>query len=138
MTKTIIIVDDIYFVRKTIQEILVQAHYQVIAEADNGASAVDLYSKLRPDLVTMDVVMPEMSGIEACQKILKMNHQAKVIMISAMGQESMMMEAIEAGACDYLLKPFTSQDILKATARALQGDQGNLAANAKDEYSIPR
>jgi len=77
MTKTIIIVDDIYFVRKTIQEILVQAHYQVIAEADNGASAVDLYSKLRPDLVTMDVVMPEMSGIEACQKNSKNESSSK-------------------------------------------------------------
>jgi two-component system chemotaxis response regulator CheY len=131
MTRTIIIVDDIYFVRKTIQEILLQAHYEVIAEAENGASAVDLYSKLRPDLVTMDVVMPDMSGIEACQKILKINDQAKVIMISAMGQESIMMEAIEAGACDYLLKPFSSQDILNAAARALQGDREKMTAHTK-------
>jgi two-component system, chemotaxis family, chemotaxis protein CheY len=122
MAKTVLIVDDVAFVRKTLGDILTEAHYQVVGEAADGMEAVDLYGKLRPDLVTMDVVMPKMSGIEATRKIIKADKNAKVVIISAMGQEALVMEAINVGARDYILKPFTADDVLKTVERALMGD----------------
>ena len=123
MAKTVLIVDDIAFVRKTLSDILTQAHYQVVGEAADGIEACQLYQKLRPDIVTMDVVMPQMSGIDAARRILKMDRHAKIVIISAMGQENLLMEAINVGARDYLLKPFTAQDVLKTVERALMSDQ---------------
>ena len=131
MAKTVLIVDDIPFVRKTLAEILISAHYQVIGEAADGNEAIDLYIKLRPDVVTMDVVMPQMSGIDACRKIMKIDKKAKIVMISAMGQENLVMEAIDVGAKDYVLKPFTSQDVLKAVDRALRGEGTTLSRGTK-------
>lgn len=122
MPKTVLIVDDIAFVRKTLTDILRQAHYHIVAEAADGAEAVSLYTQHKPDIVTMDIVMPQMSGIEATRKILKINPRAKVIIISAMGQENLVMEAVNVGACDYVLKPFTSEDILKSMERAIKMD----------------
>jgi len=122
MAKTVLIVDDISFVRKTLSDILTQAHYQVIGEAADGSEAVHLYMKLRPDVVTMDVVMPQMSGIDATRKILKIDKSAKIVIISAMGQENLVMEAINVGAKDYILKPFTAEDVVKTIERALVGD----------------
>lgn len=119
MAKTVLIVDDVAFVRKTLTEILTDAHYQVIGEAKDGVEAIDLYTKHRPDLVTMDIVMPKLSGLEAAQRILKMNKDAKIIVISAMGQESLVMEAINVGVRDYIIKPFSSTDVLKTVERAL-------------------
>jgi two-component system chemotaxis response regulator CheY len=123
MAKTVLIVDDIAFVRKTLSEILVQAHYEIIGEASDGNEAVNLYTKLRPDIVTMDVVMPQMSGIDATRRIMKINKEAKVVIISAMGQENLVMEAINVGAKDYILKPFNTEDVLKTIERALLGEQ---------------
>jgi two-component system chemotaxis response regulator CheY len=123
MAKTVLIVDDIAFVRKTLSEILVQAHYEIIGEASDGNEAVNLYMKLRPDIVTMDVVMPQMSGIDATRRIMKINKEAKVVIISAMGQENLVMEAINVGAKDYILKPFNTDDVLKTIERALLGEQ---------------
>ena len=131
MAKTVLIVDDIPFVRKTLTEILTAAHYSVIGEAADGNEAIELYIKLRPDVVTMDVVMPQMSGIEACRKIMKIDKKAKIVMISAMGQENLLMEAIDVGAKDYVLKPFTSQDVLKAVDRALRGEGATVSRGAK-------
>lgn len=122
MTKTVLIVDDIAFVRKTLSEIFMQAHYQVVGEAENGLEAIKQYQKLKPDLVTMDIVMPEMSGIEATRKITRINPAAKVIIISAMGQEQLVMEAINVGAADYILKPFTAQEVIKTAERVLHID----------------
>ena len=122
MAKTVLIVDDVAFVRKTLSDILTEAHYRVVGEAADGVEAVQMYQQVRPDIVTMDVVMPQMSGIEATRKIVKMDKNAKVVIISAMGQESLVMEAINVGAKDYILKPFSSQDVLKTVERALQGD----------------
>jgi two-component system, chemotaxis family, chemotaxis protein CheY len=118
MAKTVLIVDDVAFVRKTLSEILTEAHYQVVGEAADGAEAVNLYMKLRPDIVTMDIVMPEMSGIDATRRILKYDKMARVVIISAMGQENLVMEAINVGAKDYLLKPFSSADVVKTIERA--------------------
>jgi two-component system chemotaxis response regulator CheY len=127
MAKTVLIVDDIAFVRKTLTDILIQAHYQVVGEAADGADAVHLYSKLRPDIVTMDIVMPLMSGIDASRKILKLDKNAKIVIISAMGQENLVMEAINVGAKDYILKPFTAADVIKTVEKALGLDGANVS-----------
>ena len=118
MSKSVMIVDDVAFVRKTLREIFTRARYNVVGEAADGDEAIKLYIKLRPDLVTMDVVMPKMSGIEATRKLVKIDTSAKILIVSAMGQDSLIMEAINAGAKDYILKPFSSADILKAAERA--------------------
>ncbi len=122
MAKKVLIVDDVPFVRKTLSEILTAAHYEVVGEASDGHEAISLYQQLRPDLVTMDVVMPRMSGLEATRAILKMDKDARIVIISAMGAESLVMEAVNVGAKDYLLKPFSAADVLKTIERALIDD----------------
>lgn len=117
--KKILIVDDVAFVRKTLSDIFTQAGYQVVGEAADGQEAIDRYVETRPDMVTMDVVMPQMSGIEATKKILKLDKEACIVIISAMGQENLVMEAINVGARDYVLKPFSAADVLKTTEKAL-------------------
>lgn len=137
MAKTVLIVDDVAFVRKTLAEILTKAHYQVVGEASDGAEAVNLYTKLRPDIVTMDIVMPQMSGIEATRRILKADKNAKVVIISAMGQENLVMEAINVGAKDYVLKPFSSDEILKTIERGLADEgshSGSRASHAEPKF----
>jgi len=125
MAKTILVVDDIAFVRKTLTEILTEAHYEVIGQAADGREAINLYTKLKPDLVTLDLVMPNMSGIEAARQITKMDPSSRIIMITAMAHENLIMEAINSGARDYVLKPFTTPDILKALDRAFKDYTGN-------------
>ena len=129
MAKTVLVVDDIAFVRKTLTKILTDAQYQVVGEAADGNEAVNMFAKLRPDVVTMDVVMPQLSGIEATRKILRIDKNAKVVMISAMGQENLIMEAINVGVKDYILKPFVAEDILRTLERALAGEQAVLGRN---------
>jgi len=131
--RRVLIVDDVAFVRKTLSEILTEAHFQVIGEAADGAEAVEMYARLRPDVVTMDVVMPNMSGIEATKKIIKLDKSARVVIISAMGQESLVMEAINVGAKDYILKPFSSKDILSTVERALVDETQLLSRGAHRE-----
>lgn len=117
MAKNVLICDDVAFVRSTLSRILVQAGYQVVGEAKDGQEAIQMYAKLRPDVVTMDIVMPMMSGIEATRKIVKMDKEAKIVIITAMGQENFVMEAINAGARDYLIKPFKSEEVLRTLDR---------------------
>ena len=133
MAKTVLVVDDVAFVRKTLTDILTEAHYQVVGEAADGAKAVELYGKLRPDLVTMDVVMPIMSGIDATRRIMKADKDARIVIISAMGQESLVMEAINVGAKDYILKPFSSLDVLKTLERALLDESQMMNRNSLRE-----
>jgi two-component system chemotaxis response regulator CheY len=130
MAKTVLIVDDVPFVRKTLAQILTDAQYQVVGEASDGAQAIELFQKLRPDLVTMDIVMPKMSGIDATRKIVKMSKNARVIVISAMGQENLVMEAINVGASDYILKPFTAADVIKTVEFVLMSASDKSAARA--------
>lgn len=126
MAKTALIVDDMAFVRKTLSTLLSQAHYQVIGEAADGAEAVKLYTKLRPDFVTMDIVMPMLSGIEATRKIIATDKEARIIIISAMSQENLIMEAIHAGAKDFIQKPFNKTEVIKTIERALKDPAGSL------------
>jgi two-component system, chemotaxis family, chemotaxis protein CheY len=121
MAKSVLIVDDVIFVRKTIAKILSEAHYQIVGEAENGVEAYESYARLRPDFVTMDLVMPKMSGIEATRNILKLDKEARIIVITAMEQEHLVMESINAGAKDYLLKPFSREDLLKAVEHLFSG-----------------
>jgi two-component system, chemotaxis family, chemotaxis protein CheY len=115
----ILVVDDAAFMRMMLKNILVQNGYEVVGEATNGAEAVDRYKELKPDLVTMDITMPEMDGISAVREIKKINTGARVIMCSAMGQQSMVLEAIQAGARDFIVKPFQADRVLEAVKKAL-------------------
>jgi two-component system chemotaxis response regulator CheY len=116
----ILIVDDAKFMRLTLNNILKKAQHEVVAEADNGHKAVKLYRELEPDLVTMDITMPEMDGIEAVKQIKSEFPDAKIIMCSAMGQQKMVVEAIEAGAKDFLVKPFDEHRVIDAINRVLK------------------
>ena len=113
----ILIVDDAAFMRMMIKDILTKNGYEVVAEEANGVEAVELYKSHQPDLVTMDITMPEMDGIEAVKQIKAVNPAAKVIMCSAMGQQSMVMDAIKAGANDFIVKPFQADRVLEAVKK---------------------
>ena len=119
MGKRVLIVDDAAFMRMMIRNILTKSGYDVVGEAENGAAAVALYKELRPDVVTMDITMPEMDGIEGVRQIRKIDPNANIIMVSAMGQQAMVMEAIQAGAKDFIVKPFQQERILQAIERVL-------------------
>jgi two-component system chemotaxis response regulator CheY len=117
--KRILIVDDAAFMRMMIKNIVTKNGFEVIGEAENGQVAVELYKQHKPDLVTMDITMPEMNGIEGVKAIRKIDPNANVIMCSAMGQQAMVMEAIQAGAKDFIVKPFQQDRILQAIERVM-------------------
>lgn len=119
MGARIFIVDDAAFMRMMLKDILLQNGYQIAGEADNGRSAVEKYQELRPDLTTMDITMPEMDGIDAVKEIKKLDPNANIIMCSAMGQQAMVIDAIQAGARDFLVKPFHPDRVLEAVRKAL-------------------
>ena len=110
----VLIVDDAAFMRISIKNMLTKNGYEVIGEAENGAIGVEMYKELKPDIVTMDITMPEMSGLDALKEIIKTDAQAKVVMVSAMGQEAMVREAIVSGAKGFIVKPFKEEGILAA------------------------
>lgn len=116
----ILVVDDAKFMRMTLSNILRKANHEVIGEGENGEEAVELYRKLLPDLVTMDITMPIMGGLDAMKAIKKEFPTAKVIMCSAMGQQKMVVEAIEAGAKDFIVKPFDESRVMDAVNRVLR------------------
>lgn len=114
MAHKVLIVDDAMFMRAMIRDILVNSgRFEVVGEAANGQECLELYPKVRPDLVTMDIVMPQMDGIEATREILKFDPQARVVMCSALGQEALVIESIAAGAKDFIVKPFSAEKVLK-------------------------
>jgi len=117
LAKTVLIVDDALFMRNLLRDIFEPAGWEVVAEAENGLQAVEQFRKHTPDLVTMDIVMPEMGGIDAMKKILFEYPQARVVMCSALGQESMVLEAIKSGARDFIVKPFQDAQVLEVVAR---------------------
>ncbi len=119
MSHTVLVCDDAIFMRTMISDILTQAGYEVVGEAETGSQAVERYQQLRPDLVTMDIVMPDMGGIDAVREIMKIDPAAKVLMCSAMGQQALVIEAIQAGAKDFVVKPFQPSRVLEAVQRVL-------------------
>jgi two-component system, chemotaxis family, chemotaxis protein CheY len=123
MAPSVLIVDDALFMRMMIKDILSKDGLDVIGEAENGVEAVKKYAELHPDLVTMDIVMPEMDGIEAVRNIMKLDPAARVLMCSAMGQQPLVVEALEAGAKDFIIKPFQPSKVVEAVRKALQGDE---------------
>ncbi len=119
MAQTVLICDDAIFMRTMIGDILTQAGFQIVGEAETGLQAVEKYRALKPDLVTMDIVMPDMGGIDAVREIIKEDPGAKVLMCSAMGQQALVIEAIQAGARDFVVKPFQPSRVLEAVQRVL-------------------
>ncbi len=119
MGKSILIVDDAAFMRMMIKDILVKNGFTIAGEAENGVQAVEKYRELTPDLVTMDITMPEMDGIDALKQIREINPGAKIIMCSAMGQQAMVIDAIQAGAKDFIVKPFQAERVIEAIQKVL-------------------
>lgn len=125
MLRRVLIVDDAAFMRMMIKNIITKNGYEVVGEAENGVVAVELYKQLKPDLVTMDITMPEMDGIAGVKAIRALDPGANIIMVSAMGQQAMVMEAIQAGAKDFIVKPFQQERILQAMERVLARAEHN-------------
>lgn len=119
MAIKVLVVDDAAFMRMMIKDILSKNGYEVVGEAENGLKAVEKYQELKPDLTTMDITMPEMDGITAVKEIKKVDPNAKVIMCSAMGQQAMVIEAIQSGARDFIVKPFQPDRVLEAIRKAV-------------------
>ena len=119
MANKVLIVDDAAFMRMMIKDILEKNGYDVVGEVSNGLVAVDLYKKEKPDVVTMDITMPDMDGIEAVKQIRTFDPNAKIIMCSAMGQQSMVMDAIKSGAKDFIVKPFQADRVLEAIKKVI-------------------
>ena len=119
MSYKVLVCDDALFMRAMIRQILEQAGYEVVAEAEDGHQAVDKYKQCKPDLVTMDIVMPNMGGIDTVREIVQIDPKARILICSAMGQDALASEAMDAGAKEYIVKPFQSVHILEAAERAL-------------------
>ena len=119
MAKSILICDDAAFMRMMIKDILVKNGYNIAGEAENGLKAVEKYAETKPDLVLMDITMPEMDGIQALKEIKKIDGGAKVIMCSAMGQQAMVIESIQAGAKDFIVKPFQAERVIEAVKKVV-------------------
>jgi two-component system, chemotaxis family, chemotaxis protein CheY len=119
MARTVLICDDAQFMRTMLGEILRQADFEVVGEAGTGAEAVERFRELRPNLVTMDIVMPDMGGIDAVRSIVGEFPDARILMCSAMGQQALVIEAIQAGARDFVVKPFQPSRVLEAVQRVI-------------------
>lgn len=119
MEKRILICDDATFMRMMIKDILIKNGYEVAGEAENGLVAIEKYNELKPDLVLMDITMPEMDGITALKKIVESDSEAKIIMCSAMGQQSMVIDSIQAGAKDFIVKPFQAERVVEAVQKVV-------------------
>ncbi len=114
---SVMIVDDASFMRLNLKNILQGDDYEIAGEAENGREAVEKYQELNPDIVTMDITMPEMDGLEAIKAIKDIDPGAKIVVVSAMGQQKMVIEAIEAGAEDFIVKPFKDERVLEALGK---------------------
>lgn len=119
MSNGILVVDDAAFMRMMVKDVLSKNGFTIAGEAENGAKAIEKFKELNPDLVIMDITMPEVDGIQAVKEIKKINAAAKVIMCSAMGQQAMVIEAIQAGAKDFIVKPFQAERIVEAVKKVL-------------------
>lgn len=119
MGKSVLVCDDAAFMRMMVKDVLIKNGYSIAGEAENGRKAIDKYGELSPDLVLMDINMPEMNGMEALKKIMRIDANAKVVMCSIMGQQAMIDEAIQSGAKGFIVKPFQPKDVLKALEKVI-------------------
>ncbi|MBQ3790081.1 MAG: response regulator [Lachnospiraceae bacterium] len=119
MAKKILITDDAAFMRMMLKDILTKGGYEVVGEAENGQMAIDKFKELQPDLVTLDITMPELDGIGALKGIKAVDPNAVCIMCSAMGQQAMVIESIQAGAKDFIVKPFQADRVISAVQKAI-------------------
>jgi two-component system chemotaxis response regulator CheY len=115
----VLVVDDAIFMRKMISDILEGNGMEIVGEADTGALGVEKYKELKPDLVTMDIIMPEMNGIDAVRQIMASDSQAKIVMCSALGQQALVQDALTAGAKDFLIKPFNPSRVIEVVTKIL-------------------
>lgn len=120
MSETVMIVDDAAFMRMMLKDILTKNGFTVVGEAENGAVAVEKHAELHPKLTIMDITMPEMDGLQAVKEIRKRDPQACIVMCSAMGQQAMVIEAIQSGAKDFVVKPFQAERVIEAVKKALK------------------
>ena len=133
-SKTVLIVDDVSYVRKTLKQILTARGLKVVGEAENGEEAIRLYQETKPDLVTMDLAMPVLNGVDATREIIKLDPEARIIVLSAMMQENLVSDAVIAGAKDYILKPFQTDEVIKVIQTVLYdglstvGERGAIRA----------
>lgn len=119
MKARVLVVDDAIFMRKMISDILEGNGMEIVGEADTGALAVEKYKELKPDLVTMDIIMPEMNGIDAVRQIMSNDSQARIVMCSALGQQALVQDALTAGAKDFLIKPFNPSRVIEVVTKIL-------------------
>ena len=122
MSTRVLIVDDALFMRTMLRNIFVESGFEVVGEAGNGNEAVEKFRLLGPDLTTMDIVMPEKSGIEALKQIIALDPRARIVMCSALGQESLIIEALEAGARDFIVKPFKPAKVIEIAQKVLAAE----------------
>jgi two-component system chemotaxis response regulator CheY len=120
MKPRVLVADDAAFMRHMIKEIIEPEGFEVVREAADGVEAVEAFRELHPDVVTMDIVMPRSSGIDAVKKIIEVDPQARIVMCSALGQETLVMEAIQAGAKDFIVKPFKPDAVLATLKKVLE------------------
>jgi two-component system chemotaxis response regulator CheY len=118
----VLIVDDALFMRTMLRNIFAESGFDVVGEAGNGTEAVEKYRQLAPDLTTMDIVMPESNGIEALKRIMALDPRARVVMCSALGQESLIIEALDAGARDFIVKPFKPAKVVEVAQKVLASE----------------
>ena len=128
MNKRILIVDDSFYMRTMLKNMLTDAGYEVVGEAANGAQALEMAAATSPDLITLDVILPDNTGLDVLKSLRKIQPSAKVVMCSAVGQEVIVTEAIENGALAYIVKPFSEEKVLEIVGTALQGDPIEPAA----------
>lgn len=119
MANGILVVDDAAFMRMMIKDVLTKNGYLVSGEAENGQKAIEKYKELTPELVIMDITMPEVDGIQAVKEIKKLDPNAKIVMCSAMGQQAMVIESIQAGARDFIVKPFQADRVIEAVKKVI-------------------
>lgn len=119
MANKVLVVDDAAFMRMMLKDILNKNGFEVVGEAENGLQAVEKFKEVRPDITTMDITMPEMDGISAVKQIKALDPGAKVVMCSAMGQQAMVIEAIQAGAKDFIVKPFQPERVVEALRKVI-------------------
>lgn len=122
MSLRVMIVDDALFMRNILRDIFLRAGFEVVAEADNGEEVLPLYRQVAPDLVTLDIIMPKRSGLEALRELMAADPAARVVMVSALGQDALVLEAVDAGARDFIVKPFKEEKVLEVVRRVTTQD----------------